>query len=493
MHVVDDDLADLVDDQVHRRGRAVEQHPGGLLDVERDAEAAREVVAGAERQQAEDRRDQVVPLAEAAITACRLPSPPGDHDPPGPGAVQHAVELPGVAGRVHLDRRPFTQHLERSLQRLLVGGAGVAVGDHQERIHRPDPNPGSRMRAQRRRFGSVTPQEPPALVPGLLYVGASTVDHGGRMPAIVIIGAQWGDEGKGKATDLLGNRVDYVVKFNGGNNAGHTVVIGDREVRPAPAAQRHPHPGLHAGHRQRRRRRPRRALRGDRRARGPRRRHQPAAGQRQRARHRRLQPHPRQGDRALPRQPPDRHHRPRHRPDVRRQDEPHRHPDPGHLRREDPAPEGRGRPRAQEPGARQDLQPPRGHGRRDRRRAAAVRRPAARRWSATPALLLNQALDRGETVLLEAGQATLLDVDHGTYPFVTSQLGHRRRCVHRLRHPADADRPGDRRSSRPTPPASARARSRPSCTTTTASTCARSARSTAPRPAARAAAAGTTR
>ncbi|MEX5293931.1 adenylosuccinate synthase [Kocuria sp. CPCC 205268] len=46
------------------------------------------------------------------------------------------------------------------------------------------------------------------------------------MPAIVIVGAQWGDEGKGKATDLLGGRVDYVVKPNGGNNAGHTVVVG---------------------------------------------------------------------------------------------------------------------------------------------------------------------------------------------------------------------------------------------------------------------------
>ena len=45
------------------------------------------------------------------------------------------------------------------------------------------------------------------------------------MPAIVLVGAQWGDEGKGKATDLLGSAVDYVVKFNGGNNAGHTVVI----------------------------------------------------------------------------------------------------------------------------------------------------------------------------------------------------------------------------------------------------------------------------
>jgi len=49
------------------------------------------------------------------------------------------------------------------------------------------------------------------------------------MPAIVIIGAQWGDEGKGKATDLLADRTDYVVKFNGGNNAGHTVVVGDQK------------------------------------------------------------------------------------------------------------------------------------------------------------------------------------------------------------------------------------------------------------------------
>ena len=45
------------------------------------------------------------------------------------------------------------------------------------------------------------------------------------MPAIVLLGAQWGDEGKGKATDLLGHRVQYVVRYQGGNNAGHTVVI----------------------------------------------------------------------------------------------------------------------------------------------------------------------------------------------------------------------------------------------------------------------------
>jgi adenylosuccinate synthase len=49
------------------------------------------------------------------------------------------------------------------------------------------------------------------------------------MPAFVIIGAQWGDEGKGKATDLLAEHIEYVVKFNGGNNAGHTVVIGNEK------------------------------------------------------------------------------------------------------------------------------------------------------------------------------------------------------------------------------------------------------------------------
>ncbi|MGC9667083.1 adenylosuccinate synthase [Planosporangium sp. 12N6] len=47
------------------------------------------------------------------------------------------------------------------------------------------------------------------------------------MPAIVLIGAQWGDEGKGKVTDLLGERVDYVVRYQGGNNAGHTVITPD--------------------------------------------------------------------------------------------------------------------------------------------------------------------------------------------------------------------------------------------------------------------------
>jgi adenylosuccinate synthase len=49
------------------------------------------------------------------------------------------------------------------------------------------------------------------------------------VPAVVLLGAQWGDEGKGKATDLLGDQVDYVVRYQGGNNAGHTLVIEDQK------------------------------------------------------------------------------------------------------------------------------------------------------------------------------------------------------------------------------------------------------------------------
>jgi len=47
------------------------------------------------------------------------------------------------------------------------------------------------------------------------------------MSAIIVVGTQWGDEGKGKATDLLADQVDYVVRYQGGNNAGHTVIVGD--------------------------------------------------------------------------------------------------------------------------------------------------------------------------------------------------------------------------------------------------------------------------
>jgi adenylosuccinate synthase len=47
------------------------------------------------------------------------------------------------------------------------------------------------------------------------------------VPATVIVGLQWGDEGKGKTTDFLAEQVAMVVRYQGGDNAGHTVVNGD--------------------------------------------------------------------------------------------------------------------------------------------------------------------------------------------------------------------------------------------------------------------------
>ena len=87
------------------------------------------------------------------------------------------------------------------------------------------------------------------------------------MPAIVLIGAQWGDEGKGKATDILGEQVQWVVRYQGGNNAGHTVVLPDGQnfalhLIPSGILT----PGCHQRDRQRRRGRPGRPARGARRA-----------------------------------------------------------------------------------------------------------------------------------------------------------------------------------------------------------------------------------
>ncbi len=51
------------------------------------------------------------------------------------------------------------------------------------------------------------------------------------MSNVTVIGAQWGDEGKGKIIDWLSNRADMVVRFQGGNNAGHTIVVGDKTYK----------------------------------------------------------------------------------------------------------------------------------------------------------------------------------------------------------------------------------------------------------------------
>ncbi len=62
------------------------------------------------------------------------------------------------------------------------------------------------------------------------------------MPTLVIVGAQWGDEAKGKLVDVLGSEADMVVRYSGGNNAGHTVIVGDEEFKfhLIPAGILHP-------------------------------------------------------------------------------------------------------------------------------------------------------------------------------------------------------------------------------------------------------------
>jgi adenylosuccinate synthase len=165
------------------------------------------------------------------------------------------------------------------------------------------------------------------------------------MPGVVIVGSQWGDEGKGKVTDLLAERAEVIVRFQGGNNAGHTIVREGREFKfhLIPSGILHSQKTCvigngvvldHAG-----------AAGGDRQAETDRGRGRQPADLRQRA-----------PDHALPRAP--------------------------------------------------------GHGRGDQARQALDRDHAPR--------LCWDTLDAGGTVLFEGAQATLLDLDHGTYPFVTS-------------------------------------------------------------------------
>ena len=62
------------------------------------------------------------------------------------------------------------------------------------------------------------------------------------MPTLVVVGAQWGDEAKGKLVDVLGSQADMVVRYSGGNNAGHTVITGGQEFKfqLIPAGILHP-------------------------------------------------------------------------------------------------------------------------------------------------------------------------------------------------------------------------------------------------------------
>jgi len=69
------------------------------------------------------------------------------------------------------------------------------------------------------------------------------------MPGVIVVGAQWGDEGKGKIIDILTSKAKHIVRAQGGNNAGHTIIIGDDEYKLhlTPSGILHPHTQCYIG------------------------------------------------------------------------------------------------------------------------------------------------------------------------------------------------------------------------------------------------------
>jgi adenylosuccinate synthase len=239
------------------------------------------------------------------------------------------------------------------------------------------------------------------------------------MPNTILIGAQWGDEGKGKIIDVLTERVDWVVRAQGGNNAGHTVEIGAEKfvlhlvpsgiLTPGkrcvigngvvldPVALVEEIRGVTA-----------RGFDG----------HRPAVHQRPRARGVPVPPHARRAGRGPPRQGrPDRHHPARHRPDLRRQGRPLR---PAHVR---PGRSGVPRAAARAGGGEEPRPGRHGRARCGLRRGAAATQQAMEtlaRWCATRSRCCTKPWSAASRSSSRARRASMLDIDFGTYPYVTS-------------------------------------------------------------------------
>ena len=266
------------------------------------------------------------------------------------------------------------------------------------------------------------------------------------MPAIVILGAQWGDEGKGKATDLLAttDTIDFVVRTSGGHNAGHTIVVNGEKFATHLLPSGILTPGCDLGDRQRRRGLARGAV-----------------------------PRARRADRARGRVADlvvsaNAHVIASYHSTVDKVTE-------RFLGKNQIGTTGRGigpayADKVNRVGIRvadlfdESILRQKVEGALDlknhvlakvyNRRAIEVDAVVEELLSyadrlrpmvADTSLLLNRALDEGKTVLFEGAQATMLDVDHGTYPFVTSSNPVAGGVCVGAGHRADPDRPGDRR------------------------------------------------
>ena len=299
------------------------------------------------------------------------------------------------------------------------------------------------------------------------------------MPAIVLIGAQWGDEGKGKATDILGEQVDWVVRYQGGNNAGHTVVLPDGKkfalhlipsgiltpgvtnvigngvvVDPGVLLEELAElegKGVDTG---------KLLISADAHV---------------------IMPYHVAIDKVTERflgKSPDRHHGTRHRPGLPGQGRPRRRADAGPARREAAAREGRGGARAQEPDPRQDLQPARAGRRRGRRHRARPRRglrPPHRRHPPRAAPGARARRDGAARGL--AGHAARRRPRDLSVRDLVEPDG--RRCCGGLGDRADAHRPRHRDPQGVHDPGRLRSVPDRAASTTTASTCARPAGSSA--------------
>ena len=239
------------------------------------------------------------------------------------------------------------------------------------------------------------------------------------MPVTVVVGAQWGDEGKAKVIDLLAKEHGYVVRYQGGHNAGHTVVVGGERYALQLIPSGDPLRPRRPGDRQRRRRRPADAVRRDRHARVPRRRRARACRCRAAPTYLPVAPGPRRHRRGDARRRQDRHDAQGHRPGLRRQGPPRRAPRRRRARPGAFADHVRGPRRRREPRDRAGRRRA-ARRRRDRRPLRRARRPprAVRRRHRRACSTTRSA--GGAHLLLEGAQATFLDLDHGTYPYVTS-------------------------------------------------------------------------
>ena len=316
------------------------------------------------------------------------------------------------------------------------------------------------------------------------------------MKTVAVVGTQWGDEGKGKIVDLLAADADVVVRFQGGNNAAHTLVVNGEKfiLRLVPAGALHPGKICVIGN-------------GTvvdpialieeidslKRAR-PSHRRRAAQAQLRRAHGDAVPSRDRSRARGAARQARDRHHRLRHRTGLRRQDV----ADGAALRRPDRISRAFNEKLERNIDEKNLLPEGGAEGQADRRRGA--RRPDAKVRAAgccptcaTPAPTWPRRSPRASAILFEGAHGTMLDIDHGTYPFVTSSnciasavFAGARRAARKARRGARHQQ-GLHHARRRGSVSDAKSRAR------SATRCATRARSSAARPAGRGASDGSTR